>query len=237
MGARGNVPVIVIQGRGVSKGTAQGRLHCYHRVGAATNPYTGGDPAEERARFIEARTMTRKQLESLAEKCRREVGDEAASVFVTHAMMLEDENYIKYIEDVLFRKRCRAEYAVQQSGKAFAAIFEKMDDSYMRERGADVMDVTWRLLRNLAGAGEGGAWLEGPAVVAAEDFNLTEFIQLDREQVLAIVIQRDSRNSHAAIITRLLGIPAVCALGEELRADYHGRTVRVDGSAGTLTIF
>lgn len=229
--------MIVIQGRCVSEGTAQGPLHCYHRVGAATNAYAGCDPAKERARLARAQDMAREQLAALAEKCVKEVGGEAASVFAAHAVMLEDENYIKYIEDVLFRKQCCAEYAVQQSGKAFASIFEKIDDPYMRERGADVMDVTWRLLRNLAGAGEGGAWLKGPAIVAAEDFNLTEFIQLDREQVLAIVTQRDSRNSHAAIVTRLLGIPAVCGLGEELRADYHGRTVRVDGAAGTLTIF
>lgn len=229
--------MIVIQGRCVSEGTAQGPLHCYHRVGAATHPYTDCDPAEEKARLAEAQAMAREQLMLLAEKCRRDVSGEAASVFATHAVMLEDENYIKYIEDVLFREQCPAEYAVQQSGKAFSAIFEKLDDPYMRERGADVMDVTWRLLRSLAGAGEGGARLNGPAVVAAEDLNLTEFIQLDREQVLAIVTRRDSQNSHAAIIARLLGIPAVCGLGEELRADYHGRTVRVDGSAGTLTIF
>ena len=229
--------MIVLQGRCVSEGTAQGPLHCYHRVGAATNAYAGCDPAEERKRLAAAQAMAREQLALLAEKCRREVSGEAASVFAVHAMMLEDENYLKYIEDVLLRKQCCAEYAVQQSGKAFAAIFEKMDDPYMRERGADVMDVTWRLLRNLAGAGEGGARLKGPAIVAAEDFNLTEFIQLDREQVLAVVTQRDSQNSHAAIIVRLLGIPAICGLGEELRADYHGRTVRVDGAAGTLTIF
>ena len=229
--------MIVIQGRGVSEGTAEGRLHCYHRVGAATNPYTGGNPAEEKLRLAGAQVMAGKQLALLAEKCRREVGDEAASVFTTHAMMLEDENYIQYIEDVLFREQCCAEYAVLQSGKAFASVFEEMDDPYMRERGADVMDVTWRLLRNLAGAGAGGAWLKGPAIVAAEDLNLPEFIQLDRKQVLAVVTQKDFQNSHAAIITRLLRIPAVCGLGEELRANYHGRTVRVDGAAGTVTVF
>ena len=229
--------MIVIQGRGVAGGVAQGTLHCYHRVGAATHPYTAGDPDEEKVRLAGAKAAAREQLASLAEKCRLEVGGEAASVFDTHAMMLEDENYSQYIEDVLCREQCCAEYAVQQSGKAFAALFEEMDDPYMRARGEDVMDVTWRLLRSLAGAGAGGAWLKGPAVVAAEDLNLTEFIQLDREQVLAVVTRKDSRNSHAAIIARLLGIPAVCGLGGDLRAEYHGRTVRVDGAAGTLTVF
>lgn len=106
----------------------------------------------------------------------------------------------------------------------------------MRERGADVMDVTWRLLRNLAGAGTGGAELGGPAILAANDLNPTEFIELDRAQVLAIVTQRDSQNSHAAILARLLGIPTVCNLGEGPLAEFHGRMARVDGLAGTLTI-
>lgn len=229
--------MIVLQGKGISKGIAQGLLHCYHRVGAATNPIAVNDPAGEKARLSAAQAAAIEQLDLLAEKCQREVGDEAASVFATHAMMLEDKNYLQQIEDYLLQEQCRAEYAVQRSGEAFAEIFKKMDDPYMRERGADIMDVTWRLLRSLAGAGEGGASLKGPAVVAAEDMNLTEFIQLDRKQVLAVVTQRDSQNSHAAIIARLMGIPAVCGLGDELKADYHGRTVRVDGTAGTLTVF
>lgn len=229
--------MIVIQGRGVSDGVVQGTLHCYHRVGAATNSNTGRNPTEEKARLIDAQAAVIKQLTTLAERCRQEIGSEAASVFNTHAMILEDKDYIRYIEDVLSREECCAEYAVQQSGKAFAAIFEEMDDPYMRERSMDVMDVTWRLLRSLAGAGSGGAWLKGPAIVAAEDLNLTEFIQLDRENVLGIVIQKDSQNSHAAIIAKLLGIPVVCGIGEALREDYHGKTVRLDGAAGTLTIF
>ena len=73
--------------------------------------------------------------------------------------------------------------------------------------------------------------------MAACDLNPTEFIELDRSQVLAIVTQRDSKNSHAAIMAQLLHIPTVCNLGDDLRADYHGRTAQVDGSAGTLIVF
>ena len=81
------------------------------------------------------------------------------------------------------------------------------------------------------------AELDSPAIVAACDLNPTEFIELDRSQVLAIVTQRDSKNSHAAIMAQLLHIPTVCNLGDDLRADYHGRTAQVDGSAGTLIVF
>lgn len=229
--------MIIIQGRGVSAGIVQGRLHCFHRVGAAAVKRAGADPAEEKIRVAGARAQAVRKLEALAERCGREVSSEAGLVFSIHAMLLEDESFVEYITEVIDRERCCAEYAVQQAGKSFAAAFEAMDDSYMRERGEDVMDVTWRLLRGLAGAGAGGAALGGPAIVAANDINPTEFIELDRAQVLAIVTQRDSKNSHAAIMAQLLHIPTVCNLGNALREDYHGRTAQVDGTAGTLIIF
>lgn len=229
--------MIVIHGRGISTGVVQGRLHCFHRVGAAAVKHAGADPEEEKQRLAAAQIQAVRQLEALAERCGREVGSEAGLVFSSHAMLLEDESFLQYITDIIERERCCAEYAVQQAGKSFAAMFEAMDDSYMRERGADMMDVTWRLLRGLAGAGAGGAELGGPAIVAANDLSPTEFIELDRAQVLAIVTQRDSKSSHAAIMAQLLHIPTVCNLGSALRAEYHGRTAQVDGSAGTLIIF
>lgn len=229
--------MIVIQGRGISAGIVQGRLHCFHRVGAAAVKRTGADPAEEKARLAGAQAQAVRKLEALAERCGREVSSEAGLVFSTHAMLLEDESFLAYITEFIDREHCCAEYAVQMAGKSFAATFEVMDDAYMRERGEDVMDVTWRLLRGLAGAGAGGAELGGPAIVAASGLNPTEFIELDRSQVLGIVTQRGSKDSHAAIMAQLLHIPTVCDLGSALREDYHGRTAQVDGSAGTLIIF
>lgn len=229
--------VIVIQGKRINEGVVRGRLHCFHRVGAATAKNSGADPVYERSRLVEAQERAKEQLEALTERCRLEAGGEASMVFATHAMLVEDEDYVRRILELVEQERCCAEYAVLQVGRECAAVFEAVDDEYMRERGADVLDVTWRLLRNLAGAGAGAASPEGPVILAADDLNPSEFIELDREQVLAIVTRRDSPNSHAAILTRLLGIPAVCGLGNELQAEYHGRTARVDGAAGTLTIF
>lgn len=229
--------VIELIGKGLCGGTAQGRLHCYHRVGAAAAKSGGADPEWETSRLEEAQARAKAQLEALVERCRREVGDGAAQVFATHVMLLEDENYVSHIVELLHGERCCAEYAVQQTGKAFSALFEVMDDPYMRARGADVLDVTWRLLRSLAGAGTGGAATQGPAILAADDLNLSEFIALDREQILGIVIRQDSPRSHAALLTKLLGIPAICGVGRSLQPEYHGRLARLDGTAGTLTIF
>lgn len=229
--------MIQIQGEGVFAGVVRGRLHCYHRVGAATVKNAGADPEREKIRLDGACSKVKEQLRVLTERCLQEVGIEAAEVFASHAMLLEDEDYLSRIEEVLLRERCCAEYAVQQAGKMFASLFETIDDPYMRERGGDILDVTWRLLRNLAGAGAGGAATEGPVILAADDLNPTEFIELDREQVLAIVIRRDSRHSHAVILARQMGIPTICNLGDCLQTEYHGHMARVDGTTGVVTIF
>lgn len=229
--------MIKLLGKGVCAGTVQGRLHCFHRVGVWAAKCTGADPEWEKSRLAGAQAKARAQLEELAERCRREVGHDAAQVFATHALLLEDEDYVRHIVELLHGEQCCAEYAVQQTGKAFSALFEVMDDPYMRERGADVLDVTWRLLRSLAGVGHGGAAPEGPAILAADDLNISEFVELDREQVLAIVTRQDTRNSHAALLAKMLEIPTVCGLGETLQAEYHGRMAQVDGAEGTLTIF
>ena len=120
--------MIVIQGRGVSAGIVQGRLHCFHRVGAAAVKRAGADPTEECARLAGAQDQAIRQLEALAERCGREVSSEAGMVFSTHAMLLEDESFLEYIKDIINREHCCAEYAVQQAGKTFAATFEELKE-------------------------------------------------------------------------------------------------------------
>lgn len=228
--------MIVVQGRGISAGTAYGRLHCFHRVGAAAAKSAAGNPERELTRLDRAREETREQIAMLTERCRREAGEDASLVFAAHEELIEDAGYIGDVAACLREKRCTAEYAVQRVGVRFYAMFESVDDPYMRARAADIWDVTWRLLRNLAGAGFGGAMPEGPAILAADYLTPSEFMELDRKQVLAVASRRGSYDSHAAILARLLGIPAVCGLGDRMQPEFHGRMAWVDGGAGTLMI-
>ncbi len=228
--------MIVVQGKGISAGTAHGRLHCFHRVGAAAAKSAAGDPEQELARLVQARQETKEQIAILTERCRQEAGADAALVFAAHEELIEDAGYIGDVSECLRQKRCTAEYAVQRVGAGFFAMFESVDDPYMRARAADIWDVTWRLLRNLAGAGFGGAMPEGPAILAADYLTPSEFMELDRDRVLAVASRQGSYDSHAAILARLLRIPAVCGLGDRLQPEFHGRVAWVDGTAGTLMV-
>ena len=225
----------ILQGQGVSKGIEKGAICFYHRVSAVVERQTAGDPAAERARLEAARALAIEQLEAMAEKARAQAGDDAATLFETHAMFLEDEDFTGAMDEQL-DEGYTAEYAAQQAGEQFAAMLAAMDDPYMQARAADVRDVTGRLLNILTGVAEGGINSEVPVILAADDLAPSETIQLDKSKILAIATQGGSGNSHTAILARTMGIPAVCGLGEALSEDLDGREVYIVGETGQVIL-
>ena len=139
--------MILLQGKGVSKGIAEGPLYFLQKPDTTIVKETGKDVEAEKARIAEAKEKSAAQLMELAEKCRAEAGDDAAFVFETHAMFLDDDDYVVGINDCLESEQCNAEYAVRTAGDTFAAMFAAMDDAYMSARAADIKDITQRLLR------------------------------------------------------------------------------------------
>ena len=220
----------IIQGQGVSKGIEQGTIYFYHRAAAQVEMRTGADEQEERARLERAKERTAQQLSDMAEKAREEAGDEAAVLFETHAMFLEDEDYTGAMDELL-AQGFNAEYAVDQAGQEFAAMLASMDDPYMQARAADIKDVTGRILNNLMGVVEGGIDSDVPVILAADDLAPSETIQLDKKKILAIATQKGS-----AILARTMGIPAVCGLGEDFNEDFHGKQAYIVGETGQLIL-
>ena len=225
----------IIQGQGVSKGIEQGTIYFYHRAAAQVEMRTSADEQEERSRLERAKERTAQQLSDMAEKAREEAGDEAAVLFETHAMFLEDEDYMGAMDELL-AQGFNAEYAVDQAGQEFAAMLASMEDPYMQARAADIKDVTGRILNNLMGVVEGGIDSDVPVILAADDLAPSETIQLDKSKILAIATQKGSGNSHTAILARTMGIPAVCGLGEDFDESYHGRTAYIVGETGQLIL-
>ncbi|EDN02043.1 phosphoenolpyruvate-protein phosphotransferase [Pseudoflavonifractor capillosus ATCC 29799] len=223
----------ILQGQGVSKGIEKGTLYFYHRVSAVVEQQMAQDPAAEHARLEAARAQAMEQLEAMAEKARAQAGDDAAILFETHAMFLEDEDFTGAMDEQL-DEGYTAEYAAQQAGEQFAAMLAAMDDPYMQARAADVRDVTGRLLNILTGVAEGGINSEVPVILAADDLAPSETIQLDKSKILAIATQGGSGNSHTAILARTMGIPAVCGLGGALSEELDGQEAYIVGETGQL---
>lgn len=228
--------MITIQGKGVSKGIAKGPLYFFQRSDTRVTLKVVSDTEAEKARLAVAQEQSIQQLNALAEKCRDDAGEEMAVLFETHAMFVEDEDFVECITSLIDEKSCNAEYAVEQAGIQFAAMFAAMDDAYMQARAADIKDVAKRILDNLLGVVDGGIRSDVPVILAADDLAPSETLQLDKSKILGFVTMGGSGNSHTAILARTMGIPAICGAGEALAESYNGRVGYIDGETGQLII-
>ena len=228
--------MITITGSGVSQGVARGPLYFYQKPGGDLPRYAVEDPAAEIARFQKAQRQAIGEMNALAEKARKEAGDSAATLFETHAMLAESLDYVEAIEDHIQGEAMNAEAAVHDAGEEFAEMFAAMDDDYLRERAADVRDISARIVGCLTGAGSGGVSSPVPVILAAEDLAPSETVQLDKEKILGFVTAGGSGSGHTAILARTMGIPAIVGVGEALKPEYAGKEVLVDGETGTLIL-
>ena len=228
--------MITIQGKGVSKGIAKGSLYFFQRPDTTVALKAVTDVESEKARLAAAQEQAIQQLNALAEKCQEDAGEEMAVLFETHAMFVEDEDFVECITSMIEEESCNAEYAVDQAGIQFAAMFAAMEDAYMQARAADIKDVAKRILNNLMGVVAGGIDSDVPVILAADDLAPSETLQLDKSKILGFVTMGGSGNSHTAILARTMGIPAICGTGDALADIYNGRTAYIDGETGQMII-
>lgn len=228
--------MITIQGKGVSKGIAKGPLYFFQRSDTTVTLKVVSDIEAEKARLAVAQEQSIRQLNALAEKCQEDAGEEMAVLFETHAMFVEDEDFVECITSLIDEESCNAEHAVEQAGIQFAAMFAAMDDAYMQARAADIKDVAKRILNNLLGVVDGGIHSDVPVILAADDLAPSETLQLDKSKILGFVTMGGSGNTHTAILARTMGIPAICGAGEALAEGYNGRVGYIDGETGQLII-
>lgn len=224
--------MITIQGKGVSGGIAKGPLHFFCRPVPAVVKTAAENLEQEKERLLRARQQSAVQLTAMAAGCE----GESAALLETHAMLAEDEDFAACMDGLLEQERCTAEYAVQQAGEQFAALFAALDDPYMRERAADIRDVAHRILDNLVGYEQEDLSWDEPVILAAEDLAPSETVRLDRSKILGFVTSGGSDQSHTAILARTMGIPAICAVGEGLDKRYQGCLCCMDGESGMLVV-
>ncbi|NBI09921.1 phosphoenolpyruvate--protein phosphotransferase [Colidextribacter sp. OB.20] len=228
--------MILMQGKGVSRGVASGPIFFFQRPDTTISDAPAADIEAEKARIAAAQEKSVEQLNALADKAREEAGDETAILFETHAMFVEDEDYVDCMMNALEERHCTAEKAVELAGEEFSAMLAAMDDPYMQGRAADIKDVTRRILNNLMGIADGGIDSEEPVILAADDLAPSETLQLDKSKILGFITRGGSGNSHTAILARTMGIPAICGLGDALKEDQGGRMAYIDGETGQVAI-
>ncbi len=225
---------MLLEGKSVFGGIAIGRLSVYHKKENQVKRSKISDPAAETARFTEAKEKAKEQLSALYEKALKEVGETGAMIFEVHQMMLDDLDYIESITNMIETQQVNAEFAVAATGDNFSAMFAAMEDDYMRERAADVKDISNRVISILHGEEQGGLSNGEPVILLAEDLAPSETVLLDKSKVLSFVTRFGSTNSHTAILARTMNIPAL--IGVDFPNDADMAFGIVDGYAGKLII-
>ncbi len=227
--------MITLQGKGVFGGIAIGEIAFFKRDSGVVQRKKVEDPQAEIQRFENAKAKAIEELGELYDKAVSEVGESNAMLFQTHQFMLEDLDYVEAIENMIQTQSVNAEYAVSVTGDNFSQMFASMDDDYMRERAADVKDISARVVKILTGAGESGLVTDKPVILASDDLAPSETVQLNKDMVLSFVTQGGSTNSHTAILAKTMNIPAIIGIGDALDEKYEGKEAIVDG-AGCLII-
>ena len=226
--------MLVVKGKSLFSGITMGPLALFHRNTVSTARRRIKDTDAEVERFQEARLASIEQLKDMYEKAVQKVGEEEAAVFEVHQMMLDDDDYIDNIVTLISQKKINAEAAVEETAQQFSEMFRSMDDAYMKERAADVLDISRRIQVQLCGGEANDFSAYDGVILAADDLAPSETLQLDTDKILGFVTSGGSTNSHTAILARTLGITAVVNTGTQLHTDVEGKTVIVDGFTGTV---
>ena len=231
--------MVRINGRSVSKGIAIGRLIFLKRRNKDVVKHSITDAKEEIDRYKNAAARAKEELSELEKKAVNEAGKSSAEIFEIHKMMLDDRDFIEMTEKIINDEKVNAEYAVYETSKEFSKIFSEMDNDYMKERAADVKDISERLIRILTDRdNEDMSQSEKykDAIICADELAPSETISLDKSRIIAFATRYGSAQSHTAILADTMNIPAIIGLGEALSDEYNEMPAVVDGYKGCIYI-
>lgn len=229
--------MIIYSGKPVSAGIAFGKVSIYDKQGVTVKRRRISDDSAEISRYNQARALAESELEGLYYKATHEIGEAEAQIFAIHKMMLEDADYNESVTNIISKQMVNAETAVLQTAETFSKMFSEMEDAYMKERAADVMDISDRILRILSGKpSESIAENSDNLIIFAEDLSPSETLQMDKTRIKAFVTAKGSGASHTAILARSLAIPAVIGIHRDFDREIDGKNVAIDGYTGVVYV-
>lgn len=231
---------IIYEGIPASPGIAMGPVHVNARGFSAPEVYeiSEGEVERERARFLEALEVTKRQLIELQSRLEDLSGENESGIFEAHVMILEDRSVVDRVQQAIGRRLQNAEYAFYAVMQNFLEAMRRIPDPYLRERTADIEDVAQRVLRNFSFDDDGRTLApDGQHILVAYDLAPSDTASMNRRHVLGFATEQGSVNSHTAILARAFGIPAVVGLDGAV-IDIIALTPSIlDGYTGKLILF
>lgn len=188
----------------------------------------------ELARLDTAMQKTKQEIQALQKTIETRGDSSEAEIFETHLMILEDVSILDHVRRTVRTKLRNVDSVYHKLMRKHIEALRGVDDPYLRERYLDLKDITQRVMRHLRGEHRADLTFDEPVIIVAHDLAPSDTVQLDRSMVLGFAVETGSVNSHAAIIARSLGTPAVVRLHGLLEGVVSGERVVLDGDEGLL---
>ncbi|WP_410511644.1 phosphoenolpyruvate--protein phosphotransferase [Paenibacillus sp. BR2-3] len=230
----------MIQGIGAAAGVAIGKAFVLPNWewSLPDNEVNPVDLAKEFERLYEGIRTSKDEIEFIKREFREVVGPEESSIFDAHLAILDDPVFMSEIRGIIERQYKAAEVAVKEAIDHFVAMFDLLDDEYMKERAVDIKDVGNRLLKHLLGAPEVTLPSDTqPYILVAKELSPSQLAHLNPTYVLGIVTMMGGKTSHSSIMARALGIPLVAGLENKLSNPIQtGDMLVMDGETGAVQL-
>lgn len=225
------------QGTAVSPGIALGKALIVEHKELIIEKQGIISVEEELSKFDKAIEKSIEQLKKIKDKALIELGEDKASIFAAHLMILDDPELISSTKDKITKESLNAEFAFKEIIDNFIVIFEAMDNEYMRERISDIKDVSGRVLRNLLNETIIDlATLEEEVILVAHDLTPSDTASMNKHKVLGFLTDIGGRTSHTAIMARTLEVPAVVGLRDISKKVKNGDFIVFNGDTGEVIV-
>ncbi|MDG5786908.1 phosphoenolpyruvate--protein phosphotransferase [Evansella sp. AB-P1] len=224
-------------GIGASAGYAIGKVFRLEDPDLTVEKQNISDVDDEIKLFNQSLEQSKKELEIIKEKTKDQLGDEHAEIFSAHILVLSDPELVDTIRKKVSDEKINVAYALKEVSDQFVIMFESMENEYMKERAADIRDVSKRVLSHILGKPIVSiAEINEEVIIIAEDLTPSDTAQLDKKFVQGFVTDIGGRTSHSAIMSRSMEIPAVVGTKKITDHAKNGEIIVVDGNDGTVIL-
>lgn len=227
----------IVEGIAASAGIAIARAFLLKSPDFHIERKTIGSAKREMVRLAAALEEAKQELESVKQRAQAKLGEDKAAIFAAHLLVLQDPEFIGPIQNKIREENINVEFAVREVANMYIGMFEQLDNEYMKERAADIRDVTQRLLAHLLGVKLADLQaISEEVIIVAEDVTPSDTAQMDTRYVKGFATDIGGRTSHSAIMARSLEIPAVVGTKQVTEAVEPNMWIVVDGLDGNVII-
>ena len=229
--------MLQLKGIAASQGISFAKAYVFVEPDLSVKEVKIEDVAAEVKRFEDAIEASKKELTIIKENALASLGADKAAVFEAHLLILDDPEFMGTVKTDIESKVINAEYAFKETSDMFISMFEAMDNEYMKERAADIRDVSKRILAHLLGVDlPNPSLIDEEVIVIAEDLTPSDTAQLNKKYVKGFATNIGGRTSHSAIMARSLEIPAVVGTSSITEDVKNGDILILDGLDGVVLV-